>query len=266
MYWQNKRTPESLQWERGGETVTRPKVCLPHLFYLSETQPEEAASHCFLTFQICPFQMDHPNWLLDLTQLPYSMGIICVSHGPCVFVGFSGGSVMKNPAANAGDPCSILGLGRSSGGGNDNPFQYSCLENPLDRGAWRAIVHGITKELDRTQWLNNNNNDQKCLKAAAAAKSLQSYLTLCNPLDGSPPGSPIPGILQARTLEWVAIAFSNAWKWKVKVKSLSRVQLLATRGTEACQAPLSMGFSKQKSIGVGCHCLLQFKCYLFLKE
>ena len=59
--------------------------------------------------------MDHPNWLLDLTQLPYSMGIICVSHGLCVFVGFSGGSVMKNPAANAGDPCSILGLGRSSG-------------------------------------------------------------------------------------------------------------------------------------------------------
>ena len=99
---------------------------------------------------------------------------------------------------------------RSSGGGNDNPFQYSCLENPLDRGAWWAIVHGVTEELDRTQRLNNNNNDQKCLKAAAAAKSLQSYLTLCNPLDGSPPGSPIPGILQARTLEWVAIAFSNA--------------------------------------------------------
>ena len=60
---------------------------------------------------------------------------------------------------------------------------------------------------------------------AAAAKSLQSCLTLCNPIDGSPPGSPIPGILQARTLEWVAISFSSAWKWKVKVKSLSRVRL-----------------------------------------
>ena len=62
--------------------------------------------------------------------------------------------------------------------------------------------------------------------AAAAAKSLQSCLTLCDPIDGSPPGSPIPGILQARTLEWVAISFSNAWKWKGKVKSLSRVRLL----------------------------------------
>ena len=65
--------------------------------------------------------------------------------------------------------------------------------------------------------------------AAAAAKSLQSCLTLCNPVDGSPPGSLVPGILQARTLEWVAISFSNAWKWKVEVKSLSRVQLLASR-------------------------------------
>ena len=61
--------------------------------------------------------------------------------------------------------------------------------------------------------------------AAAAAKSFQSYPTLCDPIDGSPPGFPVPGILQARTLEWVAIFFSNAWKWKVKLKSLSRVQL-----------------------------------------
>ena len=80
----------------------------------------------------------------------------------------------------------------------------------------------------------------------AAAKSLQSYPTLCDPRDGSPPGSPIPGILQARTLEWVAISFSNAWKWKVKVKSLSRVQLLATPWTTASQAPPSMGFSRQE--------------------
>ena len=82
--------------------------------------------------------------------------------------------------------------------------------------------------------------------AAAAAKSLQSCQTLCDPIDGSPPGSPVPGILQARTLEWVAIFFSNAWKWKVKVKSLSRVQLLATAWTAAHQAPLSMGFSRQE--------------------
>ena len=77
--------------------------------------------------------------------------------------------------------------------------------------------------------------------AAAAAKSLQS----CATRDGSPPGSPIPGILQARTLEWVAISFSNAWKWKVKVKLLSRVRLLATPWTAAYQAPPSMGFSRQ---------------------
>ena len=81
---------------------------------------------------------------------------------------------------------------------------------------------------------------------AAAVKSLQSCPTLCDPIDGSPPGSPVLGILQARTLEWVAISFSNAWKWKVKVKSLSRVWLFATPWTEAYQAPPSMGFSRQE--------------------
>ena len=82
--------------------------------------------------------------------------------------------------------------------------------------------------------------------AAAAAKSLQSCLTLCDPVDSSPPGSPVPGIFRARTLEWVAISFSNAWKWKVKVKSLSCVPLLATTWTAAHQAPPSMGFSRQE--------------------
>ena len=81
---------------------------------------------------------------------------------------------------------------------------------------------------------------------AAAAKSLQSCPTLCDPIHGSPPGSPVPGILQARTLEWVAISFSNAWKGKVKVKSLSHVRLLATPWTAAHQAPPSMGFSRQE--------------------
>ena len=80
----------------------------------------------------------------------------------------------------------------------------------------------------------------------AAAKSLQSCPTPCDPIDGSPPGSPVPGILQARTLEWVAISFSNAWKWKVKVKSLSHAWLLATPWTAAYQAPLSMGFFRQE--------------------
>ena len=82
--------------------------------------------------------------------------------------------------------------------------------------------------------------------AAAAAKSLQSCLTLWDPIDGSPPGSPVPGILQARTLEWVAMSFSNAWKWIVKVKSLSCVRLLATPWTAAHQTPPSMGFSRQE--------------------
>ena len=82
--------------------------------------------------------------------------------------------------------------------------------------------------------------------AAAAAKSLQSCPTLCDPIEGSPPGSPVPGILQARILEWVAISFSSAWKWKVKVKLLSRVRPSATPWTAAYQAPPSMGFSRQE--------------------
>ena len=85
-----------------------------------------------------------------------------------------------------------------------------------------------------------------CETAAVAAKSLQSCLTVCDPIDGSLPGSPVPGILQARTLEWVAISFSSAWKWKVKVKSLSHIRLLVTPWTAAYQAPLSMGFSRQE--------------------
>ena len=85
----------------------------------------------------------------------------------------------------------------------------------------------------------------KDLSAAAAAKSLQSCPTLCDPIDGSPRGSPVPGILQATQLEWVAISFSSAWKWKVKVKSLSHVRLFASPWTAAHQAPPPMGFSRQ---------------------
>ena len=73
-----------------------------------------------------------------------------------------------------------------------------------------------------------------------------SRVRLCDPIDSSPPGSPVPGILQARTLEWVAISFSNAWNWKVKGKSISHVRLLATPWTAAYQAPLSMVFSRQE--------------------
>ena len=106
---------------------------------------------------------------------------------------------------------------------------------------------------------------------AAGAKSLQSCPTLCDRIDGSPPGSPVPGILQARTLEWVAISFSSAWKWKVKGKSLSCVRPSATPWTAAFQAPPSMGFSRQEywsgvplpslvrcpaKIYIGCHRIL----------
>ena len=85
-----------------------------------------------------------------------------------------------------------------------------------------------------------------CYAMLCYAKPLQSCPTLCDPIDSSPPGSTVPGILQARILEWVAISFSNEWKRKVKVKSLSPVRLLATPWTAAYQAPLSMGFSRQE--------------------
>ena len=92
---------------------------------------------------------------------------------------------------------------------------------------------------------------------AAAAKSLQSCLTLCDPIDSSPPGSAFPGIFQARSLEWVAISLSNAWKWKVKGKSLSHVRLFTTPWTAAYQAPPFMEFSRPEYWRRGCHCLLQ---------
>ena len=108
----------------------------------------------------------------------------------------------------------------------------------------RSVVAGCWK-LTMTKW---EQSPQLILLQlhAAAAKSLQSCPTLCNPTDGSPPGSLVPGILQARTLEWVVISFSNAWKWKVKVKSFSCVRPLTTPWTAAYQAPPPMGFSRQE--------------------
>ena len=94
--------------------------------------------------------------------------------------------------------------------------------------------------------LSHQGSPWKSAAATAAAKSLQSCPTLWDPIDGNPPGSAVPGILQARTLEWVSISFSNAWKWKVKVKSLSRLRLFATPWTAAYQAPPPTGFSKQE--------------------
>ena len=127
-----------------------------------------------------------------------------------------------------------------------------------DRKALQAAVHGVT---NGRMWLGEWTTTKgyilsPCLfnfyaeyiilfmlGAAATAKSLQSCPTLCDPIDGSPPGSSVPRILQARLQEWVAISSSNAWKWKVKVKSLSGVWLLATPWTATYQAPPPMGFA-----------------------
>ena len=120
----------------------------------------------------------------------------------------------------------------------------------LDSGAnMHLLQHTLTSDMmlqpTKMLWLNVKHKTM-CIWIAAAAKSLQSCPTLSDPIDGSPPGSPVPGILQARTLEWAAISFSNAWKWKVKVKSLSRARLLANPWTSAHQASPSMGFSRQE--------------------
>ena len=130
------------------------------------------------------------------------------------------------------------------------PGSYYCLTSPKHQQDSAISMYQV-----RRRWigLGFSSSRQGCfplkvgrLVAAAAAKSLQSCPTLCDPMDGSPPGSPVPGILQAGTLEWVAISFCSAWKWKVKVKSLSRVGLFTTSWTAAGQAPPSMGFSRQE--------------------
>ena len=125
---------------------------------------------------------------------------------------------------------SIPGLGRYPEEGHGNHSSILAWRIPMDRGAQRATVHGITKSQTRCCC---------CYVASVVSNSVR-------PIDGSPPGSTIPGIFQARTLEWVVISFSNARKWKGKVKSLSRVRLFVTPLTAAYQAPPSMGFSRQE--------------------
>ena len=112
---------------------------------------------------------------------------------------------------------------------------------------WKEGRRWNVRKTKKKKILLQSSREGVChLDIFAAAESLQSCPTLCNSVDGSPPGSPVPGILQARTLEWVAISFSNAWKWKVKVKLLSSVWPSATPYTAAYQAPPSMGFSRQE--------------------
>ena len=214
-------------------------------------------------------------WTLEKKKCPLVNNVLGLSK-------WCSGRESAHSAGDIGELGSILELERFPGVGNGNPFQYSCLENSMDRGAWWATVHGVAKsqkQLSDTHcissqcllkvlmysspddlqdfkilnchnlclnWMDNvvfhnflecsNSNLQLNIlffgnflfAAATAAKSLQSCPTLCDPIDSSPSGSTVLGILQARTLEWVAISFSNAWKWKVNVKPLSRVRLLAT--------------------------------------
>ena len=130
----------------------------------------------------------------------------------CYSIDFPDDSVGKKYACNAGDTGdtgSIPGSGRSPGGGNGNLLQYSCLENPMDRGAWQATVHRVSKSRTQLKRLSTHTHNV-IAAAAAAAKLLQSCLTQCDPMDGSLPGFSVHGILQAITLEWVAISFSNA--------------------------------------------------------
>ena len=126
-------------------------------------------------------------------------------------MGFSGGSVVKNLPANAQDKDLISGLGGSPGGGNGNPLQYSCLENPMDRGPWWAIVHRVRES--QTQLSTHTQ-----LYYAYVCLVTQSCPTLSDPMDCSPARSSVHGILQARVLEWVAISSKGSsqprdWTW-----------------------------------------------------
>ena len=147
-----------------------------------------------------------------------------------------GGTVVKNLPATAGDT-RVSGL-------------IPVRKIPWRR-KWQPTSVFLPGEIHRQRSLVGYNPWGRKESDMPAAKSLQLCPTLCNPIDGSPPGSPVPGIFRARTLEWIAISFSNAWKWKVKVKSLSCVRLLATPWTAAYWAAPSMGFSRQE------YCLLQ---------
>ena len=137
-----------------------------------------------------------------------------------------------------------MGLHRVGHDWSDLAVAYLIFSNSLTSNLSCNVVD--YRNVDKILSCNTAGLECNMRAAAAAPKLLQSCPTLCNPRDGSPPGSPIPGIPQARTLEWVAISFSNAWKWKVKVKSLSRVRLLATSWTAAYQTPPPMGFSRQE--------------------
>ena len=128
-------------------------------------------------------------------------------------LGFPGGSNGKESAGNAGDLGLIPVVGISPQEWHGKPLQYSCLENSHGQKSLAGYTPWVHKESDTTERLS-----------MLLLLSHFSHVRLCDPRDRSPPGSPVPGILQARTLEWVVISFSNEWKWKVKVKLLSRIR------------------------------------------
>ena len=152
-----------------------------------------------------------------VSQMPGSSTPVCLGHRAVLAETRFPANLPGDPASHSGDPL---------------------WNTPLSNLSLGILMKQSSKHL--------GSNTSRSKDNIAAAESLQSCPTLCDPTDGSPPGSPVPGIPQARTLERVAISLSNAWKWKVKVKSLSRVRLLATPWTAAHQAPPSMGFSRQE--------------------
>ena len=169
----------------------------------------------------------------------------CFIYWWIVSLGFPDGSMGEETACNAREARNaglIPGSCRSPREENGNPSSILAWKIPRTEKPG-GLQFGRSQRVGQ-DWLSTH-------ILAAAAKSLQLCPTLYDPIDGSPPGSAVPGILQARTLKRVAISFSNVWKRKVKVKSLSRVRLLATPWTGTHQAPPSMDFPG-KSTGVGC--------------
>ena len=128
--------------------------------------------------------------------------LLIISSFPINSGGFPGGSAAQNPPANARDENLIPGSGKYPGGEHGNPLQYFCLGSPMNRGAWRAIVHGIAKESDMTEWLSTGPKWYKVV-----VYLLNTAQLFCEPIDYSPPGSSVHGISQARILEWIPISF-----------------------------------------------------------
>ena len=134
---------------------------------------------------------------------------------------------------------------------NETKCEWNGFPGWLRKYLWECLWERVNLKWFK-QWQCYINE----VAAAAAAKSLQSCPTLCDPIDGSPPGSPIPGILQPRTLEWVAISFSNAWKWKWSRSVVSDPQ--QPHGLQPTRLLRPWVFPG-RSTGVGCHCLLRYQ-------